>query len=127
MRRYPFGEKLNDAVPAVDGRRCWPGRDANRRPPFLIDFSIRAASIPSVSFVDVLRGDAASLDKLKDKKVIVGATALELGDRFSVPNGRIASWAGAPGAGGGIDPPAPHAAPDVRCRHDVRPGRDVHC
>lgn len=67
------------------------GQNADRRPPFLIDFSIRAASIPSVSYVDVLRGDIAALDKLRDKKVIVGATALELGDRFSVPNGKIIS------------------------------------
>jgi len=42
-----------------------------------------------VSFIDVLRGDAATLDRLKGKKVIVGGTALELGDRFSVPNGGI--------------------------------------
>ena len=31
----------------------------------------------------------AALARLKDKKVIVGATAIELGDRFSVPNGRV--------------------------------------
>jgi CHASE2 domain-containing sensor protein len=39
----------------------------------------------------VLRGDEATLRKLKDKKIIIGSTALELGDRFSVPNGRIVS------------------------------------
>ena len=27
--------------------------------------------------------------KLKDKKVIIGGTAIELGDHFSVPNGRV--------------------------------------
>ena len=58
------------------------------RAPFLIDYSIRAARIPKVSFADVLRGDEATLQKLEGKKVIVGGTALELGDRFSVPNGR---------------------------------------
>ena len=42
----------------------------------------------SVSYVDVLRGDPAALQKLKGKKVIIGATAIELGDRFNVPNGR---------------------------------------
>ncbi len=31
------------------------------------------------------------MNRLKDKKVIVGGTALELGDRFSVPNGGIVS------------------------------------
>lgn len=88
VRRYPVGEKLGDAqVPSM--AVVLAGQNVNRRPPFLIDFSIRAASIPVVSYVDVLRGDAAALDRLRDKKVIVGATALELGDRFSVPNGRI--------------------------------------
>lgn len=90
VRRYPFGEKLGDAlVPSM--AVVLAGKDANRRPPFLIDFGIRAASIPTVSFVDVLRGDAATLDRLRDKKIVIGATALELGDRFSVPNGRIVS------------------------------------
>jgi diguanylate cyclase (GGDEF)-like protein/PAS domain S-box-containing protein len=90
VRRYPVGEKLGDALmPSM--AVVLAGQDANRRPPFLIDFSIRAASIPIVSYVDVLRGDAATLGKLRDKKIIVGATALELGDRFSVPNGKIVS------------------------------------
>ncbi|MGL9620957.1 EAL domain-containing protein [Bradyrhizobium sp. U531] len=90
VRRYPFGEKLGDVlIPSM--AVVLAGKDANRRPPFLIDFSIRAASIPTVSYVDVLRGDPAALDRLRDKKIIVGATALELGDRFSVPNGKIVS------------------------------------
>ncbi|WP_314962841.1 EAL domain-containing protein [Bradyrhizobium cosmicum] len=90
VRRYPVGEKLGDSqMPSM--AVVLAGQNANRRPPFLIDFSIRAASIPSVSYFDVLRGDAATLDKLRHKKVIVGATALELGDRLSVPNGKIVS------------------------------------
>lgn len=90
VRRYPFGEKLGDALmPSM--AVVLAGQDANQRPPFLIDFSIRAASIPRVSYVDVLRGDAGALATLKGKKIIVGATALELGDRFSVPNGGIVS------------------------------------
>ena len=67
------------------------GQYAAKRAPFLIDFSIRAASIPKVSYVDVLRGDEATLGKLRDKKVIIGGTALELGDRFSIPNGGVVS------------------------------------
>ncbi|UWU79630.1 EAL domain-containing protein [Bradyrhizobium huanghuaihaiense] len=90
VRRYPFGEKFGDALmPSM--AVVLAGQDAGRRPPFLIDFSIQAASIPRVSYVDVIRGDTATLDKLRDKKIIVGATALELGDRFSVPNGGIVS------------------------------------
>ena len=41
--------------------------------------------------IDVLRGDEATLKKLTGKKVIIGGTALELGDRFSVPNGAVLS------------------------------------
>lgn len=90
VRRYPFGEKLGDTfLPSM--AVVLAGQNGSRTSPFLIDFSIRSASIPQVSYIDVLRGDAATLAKLKDKKVIIGATALELGDRFSVPNGRIVS------------------------------------
>lgn len=90
VRRYPFSENLGDVtMPSM--AVVLAGQDANRGPPFLIDFSIRAVSIPRFSYVDVLRGDAATLATLKGRKVIVGATALELGDRFSVPNGGIVS------------------------------------
>ena len=67
------------------------GQFDNKRPQFLIDYSIRSASVPKVSFIDVLHGDEATLNRLKGKKIIVGGTALELGDRFSVPNGGIVS------------------------------------
>jgi len=90
VRRYPFGEKLDGTfVPSMAS--VLSGQYAENRAPFLIDFSIRTAAIPKVSYVDVLRGDDATLRQLKGKKVIVGGTALELGDRFSVPNGVIMS------------------------------------
>jgi diguanylate cyclase (GGDEF)-like protein/PAS domain S-box-containing protein len=90
VRRYPFGEKLEgEFVPSM--ATVLAGQYAERGVSFLIDFGISAASIPSVSYIDVLRGDPATLEKLRDKKIIVGGTALELGDRFSVPNGRIVS------------------------------------
>jgi diguanylate cyclase (GGDEF)-like protein/PAS domain S-box-containing protein len=90
VRRYPFGENLDGQFLPSMGAVLAGQYDATRAP-FLIDFSIRAASIPKVSYIDVLRGDDATLDKLRDKKVIIGGTALELGDRFSVPNGGIVS------------------------------------
>lgn len=90
VRRYPFGEKLDGKfVPSMAA--VLAGQYAEHRAPFLIDFSIRTAGIPKVSFVDVLQGDQATLQRLKGKKVIIGGTALELGDRFSVPNGDIVS------------------------------------
>ena len=90
VRRYPFGEKLDGKfVPAMAA--VLAGQYDEKRTPFLIDFSIRTAGIPKVSFADVLRGDPATLQKLQGKKVVIGGTALELGDRFSVPNGVILS------------------------------------
>jgi CHASE2 domain-containing sensor protein len=65
------------------------GQYAERASPFLIDYSIRVSEIPKLSFADVLHGDEATLTWLRGKKVIVGGTAIELGDRFSVPNGSI--------------------------------------
>jgi diguanylate cyclase (GGDEF)-like protein/PAS domain S-box-containing protein len=90
VRYYPFGDRLDDEfVPSMGA--VLAGQFAEKNAPFLIDFGIRAGSIPRVSYVDVLRGDGATLSRLRDKKVIVGGTALELGDRFSVPNGKVVS------------------------------------
>jgi CHASE2 domain-containing sensor protein len=90
VRRYPFGENFDGQfLPSMGA--VLAGHYAAKREPFLIDFSIRTASIPKVSYIDVLRGDEATLAKLRDKKVVIGGTALELGDRFSVPNGKLVS------------------------------------
>jgi diguanylate cyclase (GGDEF)-like protein/PAS domain S-box-containing protein len=88
VRRYPFGEKLDgEFLPSMGA--VLAGQYATKREPFLIDYGIRTTSIPIVSYVDVLRDDEGTLKKLRDRKIIVGGTALELGDRFSVPNGAV--------------------------------------
>jgi diguanylate cyclase (GGDEF)-like protein/PAS domain S-box-containing protein len=90
VRRYPLGEVLDGAfLPSIGAMLA--GRYEPREEPFWIDFGIRPESIPTVSYVDVLRGDPAVMQRLAGKKVIIGGTALELGDRFSVPNGRVLS------------------------------------
>ena len=90
VRRYPFGQKLEgEFLPSMGA--VLAGRYDKKRGPFLIDFSIHHERIPRVSFVDVLNGNPATLDRLKDKQVIIGGTAFELGDRFSIPNGGIVS------------------------------------
>jgi diguanylate cyclase (GGDEF)-like protein/PAS domain S-box-containing protein len=90
VRRYRFSENIDGQfLPSMGA--VLAGQYTAKPTRFLIDFSIRPASIPSVSYVDVLRGERATLEKLKDKKVIIGGTALELGDRFSVPNGGMVS------------------------------------
>jgi diguanylate cyclase (GGDEF)-like protein/PAS domain S-box-containing protein len=90
VRRYAYGERLGgERLPSMGA--VLAGQFTEKDTSFLIDFGICPASIPVVSYVDVLRGDPATLARLKDKKIIVGGTALELGDRFSIPNGAIVS------------------------------------
>ena len=50
-----------------------------------IDFGIDASGIDQISFVDVLRGRVAA-ERIRDKLVIIGATAVELRDIFTVPH-----------------------------------------
>ena len=59
--------------------------------PFWIDFSIQPSSVPVISYKDVLNEEPSVLGLLKSEKVIVGGTALELGDRFNIPNGHTVS------------------------------------
>ena len=50
---------------------------------FLIDQSIDPASIPRLSFADLISGEKLPVD-LSGKKVLIGATAIELGDRYPI-------------------------------------------
>jgi diguanylate cyclase (GGDEF)-like protein/PAS domain S-box-containing protein len=56
----------------------------------LIDFSIDPGTIPRISFVDVLEG-AFDPSRVAGKRVLIGATAVELGDEVSVPRYRLLS------------------------------------
>ena len=88
VRRYSYGEILDGRfLPSMGALLA--GKDKSKKEPFQIDFNISADTLPTVSYVDVLRGDPVALGMLKDKKVVIGATAIELGDRFNVPNGRV--------------------------------------
>lgn len=58
------------------------GAGPNNR--FQIDFGIEPTSIPRLSFADVLRGEFDPA-LVNGKRVLVGATALELGDELAVP------------------------------------------
>lgn len=51
---------------------------------FRIDTSIRPESIPRHSFVDVIEGRVPAA-VLAGKRIVVGATAIEIGDRYAVP------------------------------------------
>ena len=51
---------------------------------FLPDWSIDVRRIPRISFIEVLRG-RVSREALAGKRIIVGATAIEMGDRYTTP------------------------------------------
>ncbi|GLH82343.1 histidine kinase [Bradyrhizobium sp. SSBR45G] len=88
VRSYAFGDFQQDAFLQSMGAFL-AGSHATRDTSFLIDYGIDASSLPRVSYVDVLSGDETTLARLKGKRVIVGATAIELGDHYSVPNSRV--------------------------------------
>lgn len=92
VRRYSLGDTL-DGIFLPSMGALLAGKYERKEESFWIDFGIRADSVVTVSYVDVLHGDPTTVKKLKDKKVIIGGTALELGDHISVPNGRIISGA----------------------------------
>jgi diguanylate cyclase (GGDEF)-like protein/PAS domain S-box-containing protein len=89
VRRYPFGEQFDGLfVPSL--ARMLGSQHQLRSGTFLIDYGIRASTVPTISYIDVLHGDNSALKRLvSNKKAIIGATALELGDRVNVPRGQI--------------------------------------
>lgn len=89
IRQYALGDVIEgefspSLAPLLAGGNVQPNHS------FYLDYSIDAKLIPTVSVVDVLAGRVAETS-LKGKKVIVGGTAIELGDRFHVPVAGIIS------------------------------------
>ena len=92
VRHYSLGETLGgEFLPSIGSLLA--GRHQVHDGPLPIDFSIRANSIAAISYADVLRSDPAAIGQLKGKKALIGGTAIELGDRFNTPNGRVISGA----------------------------------
>jgi diguanylate cyclase (GGDEF)-like protein/PAS domain S-box-containing protein len=88
VRRYSFGRKLDGRfLPSLGAFLA--GHTERSQASGRIDFGISRDSLPVVSYADVVRGDSSALKKLKNKNVIIGATAIELGDRFNVPGGQV--------------------------------------
>ncbi|RXT43007.1 hypothetical protein B6S44_29025 [Bosea sp. Tri-44] len=87
VRRYGLGARIGEFLPSFGALLV--GRHDEHGPPFRIDFSIRTDTVPTVSYTAVLDGEPQALARLKGRKIIVAGTAVELGDRFNVPNGRV--------------------------------------
>jgi diguanylate cyclase (GGDEF)-like protein/PAS domain S-box-containing protein len=90
VRRFSYGTAADGGVvPSMAAMLAHSG--TVREGSFWIDYSIVSDSIPTVSYVDVLRGRPDVLQSLQGRKVVIGGTAIELGDRFTIPHGRIIS------------------------------------
>lgn len=87
IRDYAYGAKINGAFEPTMGAMLAGVHEPNLLN-FDIDYSIQADTIPTISLIDILSDKIPKAD-LAGKKVIVGATAIELGDRFNVPNGKV--------------------------------------
>ncbi|MFQ5720242.1 MAG: EAL domain-containing protein [Acidobacteriota bacterium] len=59
-------------------------RSSSGRDRFFIDFGIDPASIPRLSYVDIVAG-RFDPESVKGKTVVIGSTAVELGDLVAVP------------------------------------------
>lgn len=79
--RLPDRPMTMAAVLAAPKGAALVGSQANE---FAIDYGIDPQSIARLSYVDVLTGNFDP-KLVAGRKILVGATALELGDRFSVP------------------------------------------
>lgn len=83
VRRMPLGT-ITDTTARPSIAAVVAGRAGSVGESFPIDFAVNPGAIPRHSFIAVERGefDRASL---AGKDVIIGATAIELGDRYPVP------------------------------------------
>ncbi|HMA15448.1 MAG: CHASE2 domain-containing protein [Bacteroidota bacterium] len=79
--RYPWRGTTLPSLSAVIA-----GSSGNTH--FAIDYGIRPDSLTRLSFVDVASGEA-DMEALRGRPIVVGATAIELGDNLAVPNYRV--------------------------------------
>ena len=83
VRSYPYGVVTGGvARPSVGAMLAGSVGAAGRS--FPIDGAIDPATIPRISFVDLLDGRVKP-GALSGKAVLIGATAIEMGDRYPVP------------------------------------------
>ena len=84
LRRMPFGgETLGLPRPSLASMVA--ERTDSVGDSFGIDYAIDPATVPRHSFVDLIRGRIPA-SALTGKRVIVGSTAVELGDHYAVPH-----------------------------------------
>ena len=83
VRKMFFGT-MTDGLPRPSMSAQIAGYSGGADESFVIDYSVDPATVPHHSFVDILEGEFEP-GSIKGKDVLVGATAVELGDRYGVP------------------------------------------
>lgn len=83
VRRYPYGTMIDGKL--LPSLATLYGGVPPSTESFIIDFSISASEIDRISVIDLLQGRVEAR-RLRGKKVIVGAGAIELRDVFQVPH-----------------------------------------
>ncbi|MEZ5656735.1 MAG: EAL domain-containing protein [Sphingobium sp.] len=87
MRDYSYGTRTA-GVPRPSMAALLAGTTGKIEQGFHIDQSIDPATIPRISFASIVDG-SADLSHLAGKRLFVGATAIELGDRYAVPRNGV--------------------------------------
>lgn len=83
IRSYSFGERIGGTLrPSISALLADNRGKAGDS--FTIDQAIDPSTIPRISFIDLING-RAPIEWLRGKKILVGATAIELGDRYPTP------------------------------------------
>lgn len=84
VREAPIGT-VTDATPRPSLSAMLAGRAGVAGASFPIDYAIDPTTIPRHSFIDI-RDGKFDPGALRGRQVLIGATAIELGDRYAVPN-----------------------------------------
>jgi signal transduction histidine kinase/CHASE2 domain-containing sensor protein len=83
IRKFPYGEDFDSAtIPSLASELAGRADLSDRQ--FYLDYGIEIGRMPRLSYVDVLNG-TFDPQVVAGRNVLVGATAVELGDQFAVP------------------------------------------
>lgn len=83
VRSMPFGT-ITAGVPRPSLSAYIAQRSGTAGQDFAIDMSINPATIPRLSFIDVRNG-AFDPARVRGRNILIGATAIEMGDRYATP------------------------------------------
>lgn len=84
VRRAPFGT-ITEGTPRPSLSAYIARRSGRADTFFPIDFGLNPDHLPRLSFIDVRDGRFAA-DAVRGRDIIIGATAIEMGDRYATPH-----------------------------------------